>query len=160
MNDAHVCVTTILLGTRQPPDDRWWGLQRGSHIPVLVRGSDRSILWPTSSFAHPIPRVILALGIKAIADSSIAASCKKFANQLDSQFTGDRCTVVVNFRCPDENLDHPSQFLGEVFLASVLNSRRFTIRFSRMAQWMSFVFLVVVATAVTESKPIPAEPSK
>lgn len=32
---------------------------------------------------HPIPRVILAPGIKAIADSRIAASCKKFAIQVD-----------------------------------------------------------------------------
>ncbi|KAK1122976.1 hypothetical protein K0M31_008613 [Melipona bicolor] len=108
LNDAHVCVTTILLGTRQPPDDRWWGLQRGSHIPVLAHGSDRSIPWPTSSFAHPIPRVILALGIKAIADSSIAASCKKFANQLDTQFTGQvHSAYIISFRCLDENLDHP-----------------------------------------------------
>lgn len=31
----------------------------------------------------PIPRVILASGIKAIADSRIAASCKKSADKLD-----------------------------------------------------------------------------
>ncbi|OAD54094.1 hypothetical protein WN48_08323 [Eufriesea mexicana] len=95
LNDAHVCVTTILLGTRQPPDDRWWGLQRVPY-PRSVRGSDRSIPWPVSSFAHPIPRVILAPGIKAIADSRIAASCKKFANQLDPfDESGARCLSLT-----------------------------------------------------------------
>lgn len=40
---------------------------------------------------HPIPRVILAPGIKAIADSRIAASCKKFAIQVDPT----RCPVLA-----------------------------------------------------------------
>ncbi|KAK9306557.1 hypothetical protein QLX08_002756 [Tetragonisca angustula] len=84
------------------------GCKEGPISPSsCVDPTDPSHGWPTSSFAHPIPRVILALGIKAIADSSIAASCKKFANQLDTQFTGHRCTVLVSFRCLEENLGHP-----------------------------------------------------
>lgn len=85
LNDAHVCVTTILLGTRQPPDERWWGT-RGVPYP---RSSVLDPTDPSHGLCHrsPIPShppfVILAPGIKAIARSRIPASCKKSANQVD-----------------------------------------------------------------------------
>lgn len=77
---------------------------RESRIPVLVHGSDRSIPWPASSFAHPIPRVIIALGIKAIADSRIASIVQKVrepARPPSTRQVHSACQLVVFQRNPD-----------------------------------------------------------
>lgn len=50
---------------------------------------------PSRRSPIPIPRVILATGIKAIADSSIATSYKKFADQVHLEEGAGACLVVL-----------------------------------------------------------------
>lgn len=113
---------------------------------------------------HPIPRVILAPGIKAIADSRIAASCKKFAIQVDPT----RCPVLAPSLLPPTRVlvGVPRRARSLFFLlqdfASVLQFFSFYfVWFARMAHWITLVLLVVATTILaTESRVIPAEPGK